>query len=196
MSFLDVRTPFNDRTLSPVYVAGLLVILWLAHRAMPRGKPSLTRWVGVACLLVGAAWVVFQGAYASRWAGVAHLKGLGLASTVWKRSETLRLLRTLPPETRIYTNAVEPIRFWTGRRALLLPMKRELAGGGGYRENPEYPLLLGRMRKGLEESKGVLVLFRRSSVGGILPSEDELQRDLPLRLVTRASDGAIYELAP
>ncbi|HEX3621836.1 MAG TPA: hypothetical protein VHT97_05930, partial [Acidimicrobiales bacterium] len=110
----------------------------------------------------------------------------------WRTSPVLARLKAAAGP--VYSNAFDGIEFSTGRGANPLPAKVEYLTG---RVNPDYDRQLRAMADDLGAGGGLLayfdaVTFRQS----LLPTRAELERALPLEVVTRDAVGTLYRLRP
>lgn len=184
-SFVDFDTVFDERSLAPVHVLSIVLVLCVAHRFLPRVGGLRRVLVAVCVALVvshlfrGAVWIVERRDDAQ-----------GYASRSWRQTEIVGRLRSLPLDAPVYTNGFDAVYFLTGRAALMIPSKVERGTG---RENANYLAELALMREQLERRGGVVVYFENLGERFYLPTEDELRTRLSLRETLRASGGAIYE---
>lgn len=184
ISFLDVAV-LDTRIMSLVFVAGLLFVACTVYRLAQSVQASPSLRFGLIVLCVGAA-----GFYLGRGvldASASHRHGLGYASTSWLQSETIREVKTIPARVQIYSNGPDVIYILTGRPALWIPAKSDLSGSA----NEAYPAQLLEMKRALQRGKAVLVFFDQI---WYLPGKDELERELPLTIVRKTGDGAIYKM--
>lgn len=187
ISFFDVRTPLDFRILSPVYVSGLVFILYIAHRLL--NSMEGTRSLKIASIVLCMAFAVLHLPHSLWWVTRTHANGSKYASR-WQHSEIMEQLKTLPSEIPIFTNGVYAVYILAGRHASQLPAKVN----ADRQINDSYSSDLVRMRDQLENGRGVLVYFNTISWRWYFPSENELKDELPLRLLTRGADGSIYTL--
>jgi 4-amino-4-deoxy-L-arabinose transferase-like glycosyltransferase len=187
-SFIDFDTVFDERALAPVHALGLVLLICLAHRLL---RASATG--HLLYLLSVIVCLAFAGSYVARgasWVRQRRGDGQGYTSRAWAGSATIERIKSLPAGTPIFTNGYDAVYFLTGRPAMFLPEK--IAHGTG-RPNALYASELAHLREQLLDHKGVLVYFDGFPERAYLPSEDELSRDLHLQLVSRETDGAIYQ---
>ncbi len=111
LTLFDAATPLNDRILSPVYVAVLMMLIYFLHRAFAQGK-MVRRYVSA-----GAA-IFFLSIFAlSQYDFVQELRQTptGFASWRWRESVVMEAIRELPEDIAIYTNQPPAVYFWTER---------------------------------------------------------------------------------
>jgi 4-amino-4-deoxy-L-arabinose transferase-like glycosyltransferase len=181
ISLVSADTRLDFRMLSPVYV--VLIILVAGGCSRLEGRARATAWVLLVPVL---------GAYLNAAAGFvrqAHFEGQGYASRSWQESPTLTALQALPASTPIFSNRPDAIAVLTGRPAGRIPANYNPST---LRENPNRSAEIAQLRQKVRDRKGVVVVFKKIGVRGYLMSEAELSVTIPLLLVKRTRDGAIY----
>jgi 4-amino-4-deoxy-L-arabinose transferase-like glycosyltransferase len=190
VSFVDFYTPLDNRILSPLYAAVLIVGLESLRRFLASPDLStLARRATIACAVV---LVLLQAARGADLVTVAYRDGIGFARRTWQQSKMLARVRTFPPGTVIYSNGADVIEMLTDHRANGLPARYDATTKIA---NPNYLTDRQKIRSELVASRGVLVYFRRIQRAHH-PTEAELRQKLHLRLVTENAEGAIYRPAP
>lgn len=186
ISFFDALTPLSRRTLAPVYVSGIILATYLVFNLLTEMDFGRTKAVYLTLAILFTASYLFR---ATAWIASAHRDGLGLTSTVWQQSETVRRIREFPVDTPIHSNAAYVIKAVGGRFAYGVPSK---ISSTSRTPNADYLSELEEMKGHLAEG-GIVVWFdgfgRNSS-----PSESELRDALSLELLSRLADGAIYHM--
>ena len=187
LSFVDANTPLDDRILAPVYVSMLFVVslpaysLWQRQRNRP-----VIRTVIAAALVVLVTLNIVESSGVIR---VAYQQGIGWSSVRWRSSELMEVVRTLPEETILYSNAPDGLYIHTGRHVYALPKRPGPADAAGM---SEYEEDLARIAALLEGGKGGVVhvagLLGRSSS----TATQDLQRWLSMDLVADTDDGQLY----
>ena len=185
-SFLDPLVRPDDRLLSSVYAACVVLILWLGWPATrsPGRPPAVRIGAVILCAVIAGATVV-RGA---RWVAAFHVEGKGYSGRTWTQSETLRQISDLPPRFSVYTNAPAAVFLLTDRAVRTLPARLRPGTGA---DDPDYGSRLAYMEKQIAGDQAVLVYFRTESRNWD-PSEEELRERLPLRPIATAADGVIY----
>jgi len=125
------------------------------------------------------------------WTYRAPDRSLGYATPKWRNSEMGRFVRSLPPDTVIYTNAADYL--YLGQRRFGKPIPR-LNNPSTRRPDTQYFTKLKLMRKDLAKNGGYIVYFTALQWRTASPSQ--LSSDIPLALRHAAHDGAAYQLAP
>jgi 4-amino-4-deoxy-L-arabinose transferase-like glycosyltransferase len=192
MGFIIIATSlfdlviFDERTLLPVHVVSIVLVLVCASRLLVR-FPNIR---GIRLALVLAA-IAVLGSYFIRtasWFERTRDDGQGYASRQWKESETVQRVRRLAPGIPIYSNAPDGIYFLTGRPAILVPEKTVFVTG---RPNQNYETELAQMGSRLKTGGGALVYFNTLPERWYLPSESELRMKLELTEIAKGTDGSI-----
>lgn len=186
ISFLDASTPLDGRILSPLYLAGLLLVLYLFHLLLISKVRG--RWSKIVFLALLLGFMMFTAVRGGRLALNLHANGQGFASREWRDSEVVKWVETLPEGLPIYTNEMDGLYLLTGRAAYQIPIKWDPV-----RATPrtDYEEQMMAMRARIWSERGVLVLFHtlaRQQV--IFPSEEELTKGLDP--ILRSNDGVIF----
>ncbi len=188
-AFVDTFMRFDFRILSPLFVSLVVVLVYMAWRILSRAPGRAGAFYALAAVLL-----FFAGSYGLRavdWVrDVEDFQAVGLRR--YADSALLAEVEALPPETPIASNGDDVIYLFTGRPAWRLPVLWFPVTSG---QNPRYQASLAAMQRRLEAEGGVLVYFYDMEWRGYLPTEAELQAQMPLRLVWRSADGAIYRVS-
>ena len=174
--FWDANIPFDGRTLCPLYVAGVIASASLTQRP--------TRLFLYALLALTAA-------YSFRNIPFLRVDGLGYASSHWKESGTVRALKDLPDEAKLYSNLPEGVYLLSGRPACALPFKFFPSLD---RSNPDYEAMMASLAQKRGRELIFIVFFDRAH-RAFMPTREELKARLPLLLVQESEDGVIFSLA-
>jgi hypothetical protein len=187
LSFVDAFTPIDNRILSPVYLAGLVLTLCLlANSGVALRHRQILRLFLVVSLLVFSTTQLMQ---SLAWLRQSYNDGLGYASRIWKESPTIEHVKALNPCILIFTNGPDAVHLLTGRHALMIPRK---ANPGTGVVNSDYSNEIGEMKRVVKERKAVLVYFSAIAWRWYLPSETELREELGLSVRLGEKDGSIY----
>jgi hypothetical protein len=185
LSFVDASTKLNDRILSPLYVAGIILLFCLTGLIFAgEGRRPLSRLIFT--LLIGTLLWVFM----ERSIPVAITmrdEGRGFASRTWQASETVKLVREMDLDGAIYSTEALPIYFLTGKSAYSVP---ERADSISDQETQNYNTKLDTMRRRLEEPGSALIIFTSSFRRVEMPSRSELVDGLVL--LKQSKDGSIW----
>lgn len=189
--FIDADTVFDSRSLLPIHITALIVVLCLAFRLYCRSLPSASR--KIIFILVPVLLLVSYTIRGVHWFRSTRAEGQGYTSRAWKESPAIARLTNLPVSTPIYSNGYDAIYWLTGRRALLIPEK--IIHGTG-QPNQHYDEEVLRMKQDLHEHEGVVVYFNTFSERWTLISETELRQRLNIERAETVPDGTIYFAGP
>jgi len=189
VSLVDANTPFDDRILAPVFLAGAVLVALAAARVQDR-RPQ----VGAARLILAAAIGVFLVASLISEIAVfteAYQIGIGFNRAEWRQSQTVALVRELPTDVLLYANSPEAIYLHTGRSAQQLPRRFDSVAG---RPNGDFERALQSLGERLAQEQGVVAFFSAVSSDN-LPTAAELEGLSGLRVAARTEDGLILRAA-
>lgn len=191
--FLDPYVVFAGRMLVPILVCLLIVTLLVVYTILTTPKVNL-RWQGIAITLTGLFLIVNAG-QAHEILNFGRDRGYELSWRYFRESALIGWLSNLPPDTVIYSDEIEPIFFFSGRIAYLLPI---ITDPNGKKVLASLPDEIKLMHERLGNRTGVIVYFYRAH---------EYRRDnmatpvlmpvvygLTLRTLFENQDGAIYEM--
>ncbi len=108
-SLLDRSIPLDNRLLSPVHHAVMILLIYALSGLWNSRRAVLRATVGVVSLGL----VILYAYRGIELGDLLYKQGLGYASRGWHRSDTLQLLRSRSG-TPIYSNASAAIYLWTG----------------------------------------------------------------------------------
>jgi hypothetical protein len=188
VSLVDANTPFDERLLSPLFVAILVISVFALATVQGAGRGA--RLVRAAIVIAGALFSLLSLKASSTAALEAYRNGIGFNQLEWRGSPTLAHLSELPEVTRIYANAPEAVYLLTGRSALQIPKRANLVTR---QSNERFQDEVMEMGAALAEEGGVIVYLRRVQSAS-LPTEQELRDLLSLEPLYHGDDGAIYRL--
>jgi hypothetical protein len=191
ISFLDAATPLNGRILAPVFVATLVLALCGVRAGLLAWRGSLPAILAVLLALI------FAFVYArdtSQWVRErAAVGGAGFGSLAWRQSETMRHVRELPADARIYSNGRDAIYLLTGRATRWIPAPVDAETRA---RRPDYAPEIEEIRAALRAEDAALVWFDLISWRWYLPPASDLSRRLPIRRESRLRDGEIWRYDP
>ncbi|MBI5965110.1 MAG: phospholipid carrier-dependent glycosyltransferase [Chloroflexi bacterium] len=188
MLLFDASTKFKLRILSPIYVALLILLVYLGQRLWQK-RMILWRSLVVVFALLFFSLSIYD---ASIVVEKLHKGGQGYASFQWYDSEAMAYLRGLPEGTRIYTNQPGPVYLYADRPSYVLPdlvdpvtnLPRE-----GYAEG------VSALHDDVSSGNAVLALFKSGS-----ESEDVqsiyLQLSQGLHLAHQSHGDGIFTALP
>jgi hypothetical protein len=118
ISFFDAGIPIDDRTMSPVYVSLLVILVgggWSLFRAVGRER---LRPLG---LLLAVALLISFGLRSARLLRSLSTEPRGFAALAAQQDGGLPEVEAIPADTLIYTNNLEALYFIYGRGGFLFP---------------------------------------------------------------------------
>jgi len=180
LTLVDANMPLDDRILSPLLVAAIVLMAFIFGRALGSGRSQ--RWL--AFLILGAL-VVLLGTRSLAMVREGSTHGIGFARSEWRDSETIARVRDLPQGIPVFSDSPEAIYLLTGRAASRWPREFILTSQS---VNDRFGAELAEVDQVLGRSGGAVIDFDR------IDAEMEIARltAVPLQ-VTEASDGQIYE---
>jgi hypothetical protein len=186
--FLDAQTPVDSRTLSPIYVPSMTLLIALSTRfvLIPGSRSHVGLCVSVClALLLGA-----QLQSTMNWLHSNHQNGIGYADRVWRESQTLNRLKRMMPVTVLFSNAPDVLYTLLNQPAVMVPRRTHTDTN---LPNRQYSAQTAELRRRLKEDGGLLVYFHRVDWRWYLPGAEELERTLGLHVIARENDGVIYQ---
>jgi hypothetical protein len=184
ISFFSMSTPLDARILLPVFALLVAPVTSLAW-SLPRAFDSrIVRWgvFSIASLLV-----IFNGERAVAEAVDLHANGRGYTSVKWRSSPSIRWVRALTSDRKIFSNGPDVIRFLTGKEAA--PIPTDTARTGAPREGYEDELrsMCDACRHG-----DALVVYFEELVVWPYPTRQQLTSKCDLPVLGELDDGTIY----
>ncbi len=192
VSFVDASLFPEARTMSPVCVAGIILIVCMGYRAMAHKKSADSLVVRTVTLLLLAAFLTSSILNGLSWAAQFRSHGKGYTSISWRQSQIMQKVKALPPGVHIYSNVPDAIIILTGRFANGLPQKIDPIT---LKLNGNLTSQLSLIREEAKGHKTLLVWIRLSELRWYLPSEADLSNALALTLIENAPEGSIYAIA-
>lgn len=186
VSFADFAIPFDDRMLSPVFVAGLILAVSCCWRFLTaRGFVRGLRYVFIV-LAIFSALQMIQTTPLIR----ARARGAMYASSAWAHSDVIEFLRGVPEDAPVYSNAPDAIDFLLDRHSRRIPRR---FCPSSIRPNLTFSEDVEEMAGTLREAGGVLVWFENVS-RRYLPKVEEIETLIPLTTVYIGDDGVVYSV--
>ncbi len=187
----DPAIIFDTRTLSPAYLAAAVLVISAVANVYKQTKLKKdSRSLRILnCSIIAVS--VLQMTAGVAWMTFSFAEGVGYAGKFWRESKLVPLVESLKPTTPLFTNAPDVIYLYTGRLTDMIPPK---LNPDTLAANERYPVQLASMKRKLQEEQGVLFYMKAESRLRYLPSEQELQNELPLRLIARVKAGNIYRI--
>lgn len=189
ISFLDANTVLDERILFPVYISGVVVMVYLFGSIAPTDRFHRLAVFPLGLILVvlslGNLWK------GSSWVIRSQADGIGLTSLKWRQSEMIQNIDQLPVEATISSNAPETVYLHTGRRTQFLPRGINSVTQSA---NTNYEAEMRQLEELLERNRAYVAYFttlQRSSK----EEESQLVKDLNLCILFNGLDGRIYTLS-
>ena len=188
-SFYDPQIPIDNRILSPVFVAWLVLILSATSGILATAVP--TRSIRMLLAMLGVIFFLSQLPRTATWLKLSYDVGLGYARLDWKGSRLIQWVNHMDARIPVFTNGPDVLYLLTGRPAYMVPGK---VRPGTELSNEHYWSEIEDMKRRIKEEKGVLVYLKKITWRRYLPTEEELQERLPLRLILRDEEGSVYRI--
>jgi hypothetical protein len=180
---------FDTRTLVPVYIFGIILLISVMHRITQlRAHVSLRSAILVLSLVLISANAIRAWSFAR----IRHNLGSGFNSREWVRSETMNYVRSEPHNRILYSNGVDAIHFLTLKTALRIPSKFDPLTGAA---NAAFVEDMNNLRSELLQNDKLLIQFDRITWRWYLPAKEELENDYHLPVFLRLADGVVYGTA-
>jgi hypothetical protein len=187
ISFIDAHTPFDDRILAPLYVVSVIGIVCLAYNIwLQFGKKRV---FAALFLIVSFLFVGVQIIKSTPLVASLHYEGIGFSSKYWRYSKIIEIVKSVPPDTIIYTNGPDAIDILTGKSSLMIPSKVD---PGTRLSNENFAAQFADMARQLETDKSILVYFYGITWRWYLPTKEEIAKGVRLRVLYQGRDGIIY----
>jgi hypothetical protein len=187
LTFLDAQIPVDSRTLSPIYVPSIILLIVLSTRLVlvPASRLHAGLLVSTCLALLLAA----QLQSSANWLRFSYQNGIGYAARAWRESQTLNRLKRMPA-TVLFSNAPDVLYTLLNKRAVMVPRKTHADTN---LPNRQYLTQVAELRRWLKEDRGLLVYFYAVDWRWYLPAAAELERILSLDVLARENDGVIYQ---
>jgi hypothetical protein len=176
------------RILIPVHVFSLLLALTLGNDLFRRMKGLFGRVLVVTLCFASALWFLVEVADVARG---DFDDGQEYAGSIYRDSELIRIVRSLPPGARLFSNLPWPIGLYTNRAWSLLPEKRDTAT----LSSDEYSEELRDFAQMLQEKNVFLAYFKHGDDWFAFPPIEEIQTLVPLRVLAETADGSLFVAA-
>jgi hypothetical protein len=172
--FVGHEIPFDSRLLSP-----LIVVVELLFAVTVAGFWPTWRWHSrTAVLLILLCWAGGALGWGREWIEDAHTNGWDFNSDDWRRSPTVAWVREAGGYA-LFSNHPVPLWFHAGRPSRDLPQSLD-------------PDTVAAFARALRDRHGAVIVFADTSWEPGVPV-DSLAARVPLKLVAKFEDGAIYE---
>ncbi len=184
--FFDAQIPVDSRTLSPIYVPSMILLIALSIRFVSASRLHIG-WLVSTCL---ALLLAAQLQSSANWLQFNYHDGIGYAGRVWRESQTLNRLQQMAA-TVLFSNAPDVLYTLLNKPAVMVPRKTHTDTN---LPNRQYLAQTAELRRRLKKDGGLLVYFYRVDWRWYLPAAEELERTLGLHVLARENDGVIYQV--
>jgi hypothetical protein len=183
---VDAHTPLDPRLLSPVYVLSLIFFVSVSWN-ISRLKKNPRLWWGI--LAISLVLIFIKSGHTM--ASAIHLRqeGRGYTNRVWRKSETIAYVKSLPGKAVIYSNGPDAIRFLTGKESTYIPRK---VSASTLLSNVDFESQIRAMQNDLTRNDAIIVYFDNISARWYLPSKKELENLYRIPVLLRLQDGTVY----
>ena len=188
VTFLDAQIPVDSRTLSPIYVPSMILLVALLIRLVLMTASGLK-----ARLLVSTCLALLLGAQlqvSANWLQFNYQNGIGYADRSWRESQTLNRLKTGDACNDAFLGCVGRFVYVTSKAAVMVPRKTHPDTN---LPNQHYVGQTAELRRRLKDESGLLVYLDRVAWRWYLPAAEGLERTLGLHVLARENDGVIYQ---
>jgi Dolichyl-phosphate-mannose-protein mannosyltransferase len=188
LAFLDFQIPVDSRTLSPIYVPSIILLIAFLIRFML--VPASRWYAGLLVSICLALLLAAQLQSSANWLQLNYQNGIGYAARAWRESQTLNRLKRMMPATVVFSNAPDVLYTLLNKPAVMVPRKIHTDTN---LPNRQYLAQTAELRRRLTEDRGLLVYFYTVDWRWYLPTAEELERTLGLHVLARENDGVIYQ---
>jgi hypothetical protein len=189
ISFFDAYTPLDERIFSPEFIPALILAIWIINAAVQSLKKPRPLNLSIRAVLIAIALYISFGwiMEAIAFSNMNHITGFDVNGAA-RDSRIALALKFMAPDTLIYSNAPDIIYPLTKMHSWWFPWKGSLSST---LQNADYLNNMKQMGDQLRQAGGVLVFFYTVE-RPYLPTEDELNQMLPLKIIFKNDDGVIY----
>jgi 4-amino-4-deoxy-L-arabinose transferase-like glycosyltransferase len=187
-SLIDAAIPLDTRMLAPAYFAAMIIVVsavWIGRKRPLKDMTLLSR-ISIYLIFMVSA---LQAIPAMAWLKVSYNSGIGLTARGWKESESMQFVGRLTATTPVYTNAPDLIYMFLNRLTYMLPRKLDPYSR---LPNRQYQIEVAEMKKNIRDKAGVVAYFDAESREWFLPSRQDLETKIGLRMISREGDPVIY----
>ncbi len=188
ISFLDANTPLDDRILSPIFIALLVLFTYFAYRLLSLTSNTLS--IKISMILVACFFSISYLLIGTNLFIENYNQGLGFSRLEWQHSELVEQIKKLPNETIIHSNAPYAVYILSGRPALSLPKKFESMN---QQINKDFESEMEIISSEITLNNGMVVFFDLFSRN---PLEEKAELESNFRILNQTSDGTIFTPNP
>jgi len=188
ISFLDARSPLDERILLPVFALAVILGAWLVGVLLH--TILTTRVLRLLVIVIAVGYCLLYARRGVRWVARRASDGGGYSASTWQQSALMREVGGLPADAIIYSNNPTAIYLVAEREARHLP--RSTIPWTGLK-NAAYQERMQAVGQRLLETDGYVVFFSRSGLGG-MPTEADLVEAVPVEAISCDALGTMYRL--
>jgi hypothetical protein len=170
ISFIDASVILDNRNLSPVIIALLLMIYGAAwYHLSLMGKV----WIQIILVALAVLSIGFNLPWTIRGITIWKNDGLGYTNEYFNHLEVIDKVGEIDPKIKIYSNGQDVLVFHTQKIIADLPEKQNPMS---LLENPEYPREMEKLCADLYALKAVVVIIEAENWRWFHPSMNEINR--------------------
>lgn len=177
LTYIDAATKLNNRILSPLYLAVMIILFLYCSRL---GSSQRFALLSFYLLLLG-----FYCPQSLALIRDMRVEGRGFNSRQWEDAKTVAYVRSLPKDIVLFSNEVEPLEFLTGRNVWPIPEVMDSVTG---EQVVNIDQITASFKTTMQQPGRVLVIV---SMVRYRPEMLPFKK-LDLQLVRRFHDGSIY----
>lgn len=187
MTFIDDLTDTSDRILLPLNIFWILLVsLFLYVLLVSNKRCKFFKLVFIVfCLFVGG-----DNCYRTlQWALQRYHNGVGFENIHWDYLKLIAEVKKIPADKVVYTNSSKALNFFVKRRFVQVISKARMMAT---RPDVVDIIFMTKMKDDLRADRAVLIYLNFMFSEGAYPSLVDIKKDIPLKVISRVSDGAIY----
>lgn len=188
--FVEAMLPFDNRILFPFLVVLVICLVSLCKNALTFA--NIPKWFALSAFALATMFLLVQGREMIEVSAQCGEIGIGYAGRAWKVSKTVGVLKQVPKDTLIYSNAPDAIDFLLDRQAMMIPRKQNSTTR---QVNADFQNQMEEMVQRLRTTQGVLAYFRLVKWRWYHPSIEEIQKYGEFQPLYEGPDGVIYRVA-
>ncbi|MEO6434358.1 MAG: hypothetical protein ABIP55_01170 [Tepidisphaeraceae bacterium] len=189
ITLFDAHSPLDGRILAPLFAAAAIgVIAEFARSSLPPGAGALSRVWPKMLAAIACVFIAGQSIRIGLWVQQAPELHLGYGTRMWRDSDLVTFVRTIPADVPVYSNGRAAIHLHTGRVVRPLPGKVNLATR---QPHTNFAQRLRALERDLKNRGGYVVFFTDIRHRTVVQDE-ELREAMSLEAVYSGRDGDVY----
>lgn len=184
-SFFDAATPVDNRIMSPIFLTlsiGIFSIIWIISQTL---KKPMVWWSFLFFLVLS---ISIRTPKAILFAINIQKDGLYYTSRQWRDSESIKFVKSLADDVRVYSNGPDPVGFLAEKQSLSLPYKYSYTT---HEENFRFTEQMRAMCNDITENKAILLYFKKMN-RPYLATREDVESNCQLSILRRFKDGIVY----